>query len=354
MLEIKDDTTVQLSQIESDNLLAWKLQAEEHKLAYQGIPRSESLLSSQNSTPELYQFQSQNEVISFTLKETKGDGDCFFHAVGIENFTRQALVEKLLQNTTEAVRRTFGYEIRQFLYLGFSGFHPGRENEACQRLLSSDIRERFLTLQKAEEKLRVKVDKVRLALGKKETHGKRPRELLTLLSEKNSVLRVEFEQAYQPVLKADNAIYQYCCQEDIFKNYVKFYLQDARGYIPFSRDFGREIPTTTIDVINQLFGLKIQVYLPPNRGGTQLQLANLLQAGESIPIFYNGINHFCRLEKRKLLFKALPAKLNLIEAIKQNNEAEFFKLLNLKTDCFGKRIIDEVDMEQGGNALQFL
>jgi hypothetical protein len=127
-----------------------------------------------------------------------------------------SLVQKLFDNSTEAVRHTFAHEIRQFLYLGLSGSHPGRENEACQRLLTADIRERFLTLQKTEEELRVKVDKARLALGEKETHGKRPAELLALLREKKSVLTIEFEQAYQAVLQADKAIYQYCCQEEVF------------------------------------------------------------------------------------------------------------------------------------------
>ncbi len=43
--------------------------------------------------------------------------------------------------------------------------------------------------------------------------------------------------------------------------------------------------------------------------------------------------------------------MTLIEAIKKNNQTEFFRLLNLKTDPSGKRVIDEIDAENGGNAL---
>ncbi len=45
--------------------------------------------------------------------------------------------------------------------------------------------------------------------------------------------------------------------------------------------------------------------------------------------------------------KAMP----LIEAIKENDQEEFFRLLNLKTDRFGKRFIDEVDEERKGSPL---
>ncbi len=322
MPETKNDTVVPPSQIELDSLLAWRLQAEEYKRVYQLLTPS-SFLSAQESTSPSYQFQNpRGEIFSFTLKPTAGDGDCFFHAVGIETFTRDALVQKLLDNPTEAVRTAFVHEIRQFLYLGLSDTHPSRENRACQRLLTSDIRERFLTLQNKEADLSVKVDKVRSALGEKETHGKHPPELLALLSEKSSVLTIEFEQDYQAVLQANRAICQYCYREDVFKDYVQFYLKEARGYIPFSRDFSGGRHITTIDAINDLFGLKIQVYLLLKSSSTQLQLANQLQAGEAIPIFHNGINHFCGLEKKKPL---LVSETQFIELEKKTDTKSLLK-----------------------------
>lgn len=286
--------SLEASQIESDGFLAWQLQAEEYKRVYQ-VVASVSFLPS-------YQFKSvQGEAISFILKQTKGDGDCFFYAVGKAYFTREILVQKLLQNPIETVRRVFGYEIRQFLYLGDSIPYPNRrENQACQQLLTSGIKKLFLTLQKQEEELRLNVDKARSELGQKETHGKRLPELQALLREKNSALASEFEQAYKAVLSTDKTVYEYCCQTDVFKNYVELYLKEARGYIPFSRDFNGESHITTIDAINELFGLKIQVYLPLNSDGTQLKLANQLQTGEVIPIFHNGINHFSGLLKECL------------------------------------------------------
>ena len=45
--------------------------------------------------------------------------------------------------------------------------------------------------------------------------------------------------------------------------------------------------------------------------------------------------------------------MNLIEAIKENNQTEFFRLLNLKVDLFGKKVIDEVDTERNGSPLHW-
>lgn len=44
-----------------------------------------------------------------------------------------------------------------------------------------------------------------------------------------------------------------------------------------------------------------------------------------------------------------PPSLSLIEAIKKNDIEEFHKILALKTDEFGKKFIDEFDIEQQGN-----
>jgi hypothetical protein len=43
--------------------------------------------------------------------------------------------------------------------------------------------------------------------------------------------------------------------------------------------------------------------------------------------------------------------MTLIEAIKENKQKEFFEILNLKIDLSGKKIIDEIDPEHGGNPL---
>jgi len=47
----------------------------------------------------------------------------------------------------------------------------------------------------------------------------------------------------------------------------------------------------------------------------------------------------------------VKAAASLIEAIKQNNQAEVSRLLTLKTDSFGKRFIDETDAEWKGSPL---
>ena len=282
------------AQGKSDYYLAWQLQAEEHRKL-----SSASFYIHAQTIP--YHFkQSSSEVLYFTLKETKGDGDCFFHAVNQDGFNRGSLVQKLLERSgNEEVRRVFAHEIRQFLYLGATGIHPNtQEDDACKHLLSTEIKNLFKTLSKEEENLWLSVQMVRDKLGEAETRGKTPVELMKMLEETSlcsSTKFTDFKDAYSAVSQASEAIQKYCCQENIFREYVELYLSAARGYIPFSRDFGKEVSATTIDVINQLFGLKIQVYLLHDRRETQLQLANLSQEGNVIPIFHNGINHFSGL-----------------------------------------------------------
>jgi hypothetical protein len=268
-------------QVITDYFLAWQLQAAE----YQRLSSRPVSLFSPAAQPIQYQFQkSPTDILSFTLRATRGDGDCFFHAVNQPGFTREALAQKLLEcSGNEEVRRVFAHEIRQFLYLGHTGRHPNRqEDAACRVLLTRGIQPLFVTFLTAEEPLRHQVEVARTRLGEGPTRGKMPEELLGLLEEAHVDLVPAFRQAHSAVLEADEAIYRYCCQESVFREYVECYLREARGYIPFSRELGRELPITTIDVINRLFGLKIQVYLLRGRGeGRQLQLANQLQPGAS-------------------------------------------------------------------------
>ena len=212
------------------------------------------MLETKDDTDTVKQIDSSVDALQKSLTSSQIESDNFFA------WQLQAQEYKRVYQT---VRRIFGYEIRQFLYLGDSIPYPNnRENEACQRLLTSNIKSLFSILQDAEEKLRIKVGEVRLALGQKKTHEKHPPALLALLSEKSSPSASEFEQTYQAVLSADKAIYEYCCQTDVFESYVELYSKKACGYIPFSRDFSGKRYATTIDAINELFGLKIQIYLP--------------------------------------------------------------------------------------------
>jgi hypothetical protein len=223
-------------------------------------------------------------------------------------------VKKLLGNAgTKEIRQVFGHEILQFLYLGFAGAYVGdfQENQACHYLLNLNngaIRELFLELQGAEENLRRKVEQARSELGVAETKDKKPHELATLLSERHSELEMEFNIAYADLLKTDKMIYDYCAQEEIFKNYVELYLRQAEGYIPFSRDFSGVTVDTTIDIINQLFELNIKVYLPKTRGSAQLIQVNqhVIADREPTYIIHNGINHFNGLDLAKLKIEESP------------------------------------------------
>lgn len=275
-----------------DYWLAWRLQAQEYSQAYQLIARQVPTLTFK--VPTIYKFQNlPGESISFILKPTVPDRDCFFHAVGISGFNRDALVKKLVNNATPAIIAIFANEIRQFIYLGYAGCHQDeQENNACQQLLTVEIKQLFFDFQAAEAALTLKVVAARAELGEAETSGKHAPELLALLRQTNSNLVTEFASVYQEMLSTNEAIYKYCNQTTVFKRYVNLYLQEARGYMPFSRDFGVELATTTIDAINQLFQLKIQVYLAKKTNQTQLVLANQVQIGEIILIFHNGVDHF--------------------------------------------------------------
>ncbi len=81
-------------QVLADSDLAWRLQAEEYKQAY----HNKSGVNFSFKSEVIYQFQqSDQEKQSFTLRETAGDGDCFFHAVNLPGFNRKVLVKKLLE-----------------------------------------------------------------------------------------------------------------------------------------------------------------------------------------------------------------------------------------------------------------
>jgi len=176
----------------------------------------------------------------------------------------------------------------------------------------------------AEAALTLKVVAARAELGEAETNGKQAPELLELLRRTNSNLVTEFASAYQEMLNSNEAIYQYCNQTTVFQRYVQLYLQEARGYMPFSRDFGVELATTTIDAINQLFELKIQVYLAKKTNQTQLILANQMQTGDTIiPIFHNGVDHFWGL--------VAMSPNNTVSTIERTEEISLAKgLLNLE------------------------
>lgn len=309
-----------------DYWLAWRLQAQEYSQAYQLIARQVPTLTFKSTVPTIYKFQNlPNESMSFVLKSTAPDRDCFFHAVGIPGFNRAALVKKLVNNATPATIAIFANEIRQFIYLGYAGCHQDeQENNACQQLLTVEIKQLLVNFAAAEAALTLKVVAARAELGEAETNGKQAPELLELLRQTNSNLVTEFASAHQEMLSANEAIYQYCNQTTVFQRYVHLYLQEARGYMPFSRDFGVELATTTIDAINQLFELKIQVYLAKKTNQTQLVLANQVQTGDTIiPIFHNGVDHFWGL--------VAMSPNNKVSTIERTEEISLAKgLLNLE------------------------
>ena len=90
-------------------------------------------------------------------------------------------------------------------------------------------------------------------------------------------------------------ISEFCLEEEIFYSYVKFYLSDAQGFIPFSRDFDSGVRNTmTIDAINQLFEINVQVCIRETAASIQLVKVNknFDKFGDPIYVIHNGFNHF--------------------------------------------------------------
>lgn len=285
--------------LEKDYMLAWQIQADEYRKA---LSQNKSALSGYYQLP----LSSGADPLFAHLIQTEGDGDCFFHAVkssGVLNFTRSDLVEKLFKNAGDFnVRHAFSLEIRQFLYLGYTSAHENEaENAVCEILLTPECIKQFQELNLAEEQLRQGVENARLVLRDINTKGLKPLELIALLKNAGLEYAKILKEFYEDVQKADEALSEHCSQQKVFEGYVISYLQAARGYIAFSRDFtGLGKAQTTIDIINKLFDCNIQVYLenPKNR----LELILVTQPVPDKPpilIFHDGVNHFCGLEFKK-------------------------------------------------------
>ena len=304
--------SLQIQQIDADHQLALQLQKDEDVVYgwYEKVPMSATqpnVASSEQSDNLVYQFRDADGAITcFQLMPTPGDGDCFFHAIGLERLTRNALVKTLINNENEGwVRSGYAYEIMQFLFIGRHGHASETEQEAYNQLLTDQIRSRFTSLDAAQEQLRLITDETRRTLDDVATAGKTHKQLQRLLQSNKHHLATKFSLAYDKFCKIEQKILAYCCNQSVFKEYVLQYLSTARGYIPFRRKFKQEKATTTLDVINKLFGLNIQIYMQ-NANQNYLELINPNQVGTGIHIFHDGINHFSQLrvvEKNKQLGK---------------------------------------------------
>jgi len=291
--------------------------------------------------PQAYYFiPERGETKHAQLRGTTPNGDCFFEAVGCAALTRDNLVEALLENANqEFVREGFALELSQFLALGYSGIVSpnSAENAACEKLLDPYVRALFSELDEAKEVLREQIVKIRSILGEENTHGKLPTELSQLLKALDQPeLLAEFNQAQRALLAKEKTIRHYCCQEAVFTNYVKYYLRDARGYIPFSRTLQHErYQKTPMDVINRLFDLDIQVYLPSSHSSKKLTRLNRdhHNAQKTITVFHDGYNHF-----QGMLFNNLDEEKSHAIPSRRNSLNSFFSSRKEKTLAQGETL----------------
>ncbi|NGY95923.1 MULTISPECIES: ankyrin repeat domain-containing protein [unclassified Neochlamydia] len=277
-----------------DHLLAWQLQVHEYKKCLQANSPNSSGNVEGSLQGRTFWRLSQGKTLNYKVRNVPGDRDCFFHAVNKRNLSRDSLIKKLEAKAQDKdVRKAFASEIRQFLYLGCTGGHEdSAEQEAFKNIVEEEFRALIKKLAQSENILRELINKAREELGKEDTKGRRPDELLELLQGNESTLAQEFSNAYQTRMKIDKEIISYCSDESIYKAYVKYYLQIGRGYIPFARRLEGEDFKTPIDIINELFQMNIQVFLEDRSRVTKKQ------PGHPIPILHNGTNHFLRLEEQ--------------------------------------------------------
>ncbi len=302
--KVQTSSTSRGVQISSDFLLAWQLQIEENKKSSSKVKLAAlSYTASQTSTIKRNKLTLEGKIGTYQFRSTSSiiaanpGRDCFFEAVNKSELTRKTLVDKLLANAgNDEARLGFAHEIRQFLYIGYiAGHEDAAENKACKILLNTNIKNLFKNLSDAEASLRDLTEAARSVLGEHITAGLLPADLLRLLQSNGEDLAAEFQEVYSKILEADNLILQFCCDEDLFKNYVRRYFQVACGYIPFTRTLHGEQVDTTIDVINRLFNLNILVFVKDEKK-TELPLANKTATGVPIPIYHNGTNHFIGFE----------------------------------------------------------
>jgi Ran GTPase-activating protein (RanGAP) involved in mRNA processing and transport len=295
-----------LDGLEADYKLAWQLQVEHYQQSLQSTLGNDVATVKPSRHNRRYQLRLPESAESCLadLVPTNPGGDCFFDAVqaaGIENFTRDILVAELLKHIEDInVRKVFALEIRQFLYLGLTACHASpTENVACQKLLTTEFRTLFSDLMLSEHQLQEGVKSARLVLGEERTRGLKPPELIKLLHEAKLEYEAILTEFYENVQGVDKALVTYCRKPLVLKAYIVEYLQNARGYIAFSRDFSSNKTTeTTVDIINNLFGLNIQVYLEDTENRPHLKLVTRAAFGKAAPIYHNGINHFWGLETR--------------------------------------------------------
>lgn len=264
--------------ISPDTILAWKIQINEHLKALSARPT--------NRPAEYNTITSKVDDTIYKIRKVAGDGDCFFNSINDPKITRKKLISELLNRANESeIRKCFALEIRQFLFLGLVDSHQGQqEQQAYEKFQTTKFQELNQQLVKHESKLRTNLQTV--IESHPEAEGKTPEQLLELFKGNNEDAVVELKKTCKKVNQLGQNILTYCSEEELFKNYVKFYLRDARGFVPFSRHLIGENVKTPIDAINFIFSANIQVFL--NDG-------ERLVAGSGtppIPILHNGRDHF--------------------------------------------------------------
>ncbi len=256
----------------------------------------------------------------WTRQATSGDGDCFFHALGLEQgdnpLDRRTMIAWLLSNShCVDIRQSIALDIRAFLYTGFiyqtmtdkpiDPYHREMEQAVGERLLYqfSDITQAFEQQQKAEEQLRQCVVSARELLGEAQTMGLTATELLDQLRQRNQLdvvtCAMALDNSIQAVNQFNDLIQILCCREAVFLAYVQGYFDDAKGYMPFRRSTHSEINDNMapsqqlVDILAKAWGITICMWVQDNPNQPP-QCLNLQQIADNNVrhIFYNGGLHF--------------------------------------------------------------
>lgn len=294
----------------TDCLLAWQLQiAELRKTRYNNKVVTSISLGSKAYVKH-YMIEGCSSKASntdadtpkYSLRATPTDGDCFFHAVRKPGFDRAALIKKLLENSQNPiVLKAFAIEIRQFLYIACIGGHENRMDQLVGEKILKEVgefKELLKNLDKAEYESRQITALARVKLGIENTKGKLPSEILQLLMTRRINILTEFKKHYDAVEEVNQEIIRLCQKPEVFNSYIKHYLDEGKGFIPFARDFKGDKEKNVIDIINALFDYNIQVCMFNEKrdGLTTVVNENPVDPSNIIRIFHNGIDHFMGVE----------------------------------------------------------
>ncbi len=273
---------------------------------------------------------------------TPGDGDCFFHAVGLDSgdnpLNRQTMIEALLsKSNNDEICQVAALDIKAFLYAAFTyqtmeikpvdPFHREAEQKVAEQLLKKfpGIAQGFRQKEEEEKKLYQAIVNAKELLGEAQTQGLLHEELLSQLTQQNTLHHSEaaktLKNSMDAVSQLENELRDLCATQPIFEAYIKHYFgteeNQARGYFPFLRPTRSEagdnlLRRQLMDIIAEEWGIQICIWVqdsphwPPQCLNPQVATNN---SDNVRHIFYTDGLHFEGVTMSPYVLKASSGKM---------------------------------------------